>query len=860
MHAHASIDDVLAALHAERRGLDDAEVERRRAEHGWNELPEKHRSSLLLFLRQFKDIVVYILVVALVLSVVLRLLEGRANGFEDLLDAIFILIILLLNAALGFVQEYKAEEAIAALRTLTAPQVRVRRDGKELMIPSRALVPGDIVVVESGDRIAADGCIVAASHVEMNESSLTGESLAVSKQAVPVARASSIADQTDMLFAGTHVTRGSAEYVVTAIGLHTEIGKIADIVSRTELPETPLAARMRRLSGVLGIVVLCLCAVVVGVGIARRFDLLSILLLAVSLAVSAVPEGLPAVVTATLAVGVRRMAARKAFVRQLDALETLGSVTVICSDKTGTITENRMTVREVWVADDGPGERALAIRIAASCNRAVLPDLGDPTELGLLQFAEQERVERLLIDEEEVPFTSEEKYMQTRHAFEEHGKKRIVSFLKGAPETIAAHTGKTSLLERSAEMSARGLRVLGLAVRDNDTGKPRFVGLVGMEDPVRAGVREAFEEAERAGIRTIMITGDSPETAAAVAREVGIGSEVMRGEELDTLKPAALRTRLKTVSVFARVSPLHKMQILSVLQKNGEVVAMTGDGVNDAPALKAAHVGVAMGRVGTQVAKEAASVVLADDDYATIVLAIREGRRIYDNIRKFVLYLLRANVGQMLFITASLIAGLPLPFLPLQILWINLMTDGLPALALGAEQAEEGIMRRPPRPANESIFAGEWVRFAVYAFTAFLLQFVTFAWLLAHGVEEQRARTLLFTLAILFELLLAFTTRSNRPLWEIGFFSNRFLLGAVMIPLLLQFALLYTPLRGVFMLVPLTLGEWEFVTGLALATFLVLEFLKMFRISSMLESALSRWWTARGDKRRNVSTRKTKRV
>ncbi len=826
MFARMSVETTLKTLESTHLGLKEQEVIRRRERHGWNELPEPKSPLLRLFLRQFQDTVVYILVAALILSVILRIAEGRSTGWGDMLDAFFILAILLLNALLGFVQEYKAEAAIKALSTLTAPQVRVRRNGRETMIPSRELVPGDIVVIESGDRISADGRLIAASHLEMDESSFTGESRPVEKKVDTVTGKSAEETTHNMVFAGTHVTRGSAEYVVSATGLQTEIGAIATLVSHTSLPDTPLSIRMKKLSLILGLIVLGLCAVVVAGGISRHFSALTILLLTVSLAVSAVPEGLPAVVTATLAFGVRRMALQHALVRRLDALETLGSINIICTDKTGTLTENRMTVRELWVAEERESERTLALQICASCNRAALPAIGDPTEIGLLEFAQWHGVQRIAIDEEDVPFTSEGKYMQTTHRIRKAGKKtQTITFLKGAPETIIELTGKHTALARSTEMGKRGLRVLALAVKTG-SHPPHFVGLVGMEDPIRPGVVEALDQARLAGIRTIMITGDNPETARSIARGIGLEETVLLGKDIDTLNAKELQKKLRTVSICARVSPIHKMKILEALKKEGNVVAMTGDGVNDAPALKNAHVGIAMGLVGTQVAKEAASMVLADDNYATIVLAIREGRRIYDNIRKFVLYLLRANVGQMVFITTAILAGLPIPLLPLQILWINLMTDGLPALALGAEPEDKDIMRRPPRRARESIFSGEWFRFVLYAFAAFAVQFLLFSRLLTCGLGTEHARTMTFTLAILFELLLAFTTRSNRPIWEIGFFSNPALIGASIIPLLLQMALLYTPLNSIFGLTPLSAHEWLVLLVISFIVFLTMELLK----------------------------------
>jgi len=822
MYPSLSEDDVLKRLHTSLKGLSKKEVFSRRKEFGWNALPHKKRSLLMLFLRQFNDILVYILIAALALSVATPFLEGGALTFESFLDAIVIGAILILNAVLGFIQEYKAEEAIKMLQKLTSPHVRVRRGGGERIIESRELVPGDIVILEAGDIVSADGRIIHESHLRVNESSLTGEHEAVSKNTkIEKGPPRSLAEQENMVFRGTLVTRGSAEVVITATGLHTEIGKIAKLVSETEFPETPLQKRMKQLGKLLGAVVLVLCLAVVGVGMLKEMHFLDILLIGVSLAVSAVPEGLPAVVTVCLALGVRRMVKKNALVRRLDSLETLGSVTIICADKTGTITENKMKVVETWTEGGGKkGDEKLMALVLASCNRAQWPKLGDPTELGLLAFACVLGVEREKFDKEEVPFTSEDKYMQTKH-----GRK---SYLKGAPEVIVKmcdDVNKKEVLNKTEGFARDGLRVLAAAIKEQ--GKIRFLGLVALEDPPRKGVKEAIQEAKDAGIRTIMITGDNIVTAKAIAAQVGIGGEAMLGEELATLSKKELKKHLITTSIFARVSPAHKLQILDALRSRGQIVAMSGDGVNDAPALKGAHVGIAMGKNGTEVAREAASIVLADDHYSTIVNAIREGRRIYDNIKKFILYLLRANFDELLLIMMVLILGMPLPYLPIHILWINLMTDGLPALALGMEKAEPDIMKRPPRNPKEHLLSGEWGRLVIAGLWAFGMAFLFFLWQLQNGVPLIEARTTTFTLAVVFELFLAFNVRSRRPLWEIGFFSNKWLLGAVTVPILLHLMLLYTPLNVFFRLVPLSLLEWVEILILAFSGFVVFELMKL---------------------------------
>jgi len=821
MYASATCENVLAQLKSSLEGISDKEVLLRREQYGLNDFPIKKKSLVLLFISQFNDVMVYILFVALGISLAMPFLEnGGQPHAESFLDAAVIGAIILLNAILGFVQEYKAEESIEMLQKLSSPHARVRRNGEELIIPSKELVPGDIVIMEAGDKISADARIINESHLEVNESSLTGESHVVDKTSEAIAGTKKLAlsQQRNMIFSGTLVTCGYAECVVTAIGLTTEIGKIAKLVSETDFPETPLQKRMAQLGSMLGAVVLGLCMIVFAVGIYESMPFVEILLIAVSLAVSAVPEGLPAVVTVCMAMGVRRMAKKNALVRRLEALEALGSVTVICADKTGTITQNKMSVVRTWLNSDAYDEKLLG-QIASSCNRAQLPNIGDPTEVGLLEFAKKQDSERLPIDDEEVPFSSEVKYMQTRHG------ERV--FLKGAPETIFSMSidETEAILKTTEELASKGLRVLACAEKKD--GVVHFVGLIAMEDPPRETAKESILEANAAGIRTIMITGDNPKTALAIAQAVGIEGDVMHGAELDSLSAEELSAALEHIGIFARVSPEHKLKILDALQKNNEIVAMTGDGVNDAPALKGAHVGVAMGKVGTEVAREASSIVLADDHYATIVTAIREGRRIYDNIKKFVMFLLRANFDELLFITTVLLLGMPLPYLPVHILWINLMTDGLPALALGMEPAEKDIMQRKPRDADEHLLAGQGGRLMFSAFFAFAIAFLFYLWQLSSGIPLDEARTTTLTLAILFELLLAHSVRSEKPLWEIGFFTNKWILWGTAIPFVFQLILLFTPLRDFFHLTSITVVEWLEIAVLSLGAFAVFELMKL---------------------------------
>lgn len=803
MFALHTAEETLNILQTDKDGLTAKEIAERRTLHGPNELPAHRTSLLLLFLRQFHSVFVYILLIALALSTAEPFLSHATVGVQDFFEAIAIAVILLVNAGLGFLQEFKAEQAIELLKKLSSPTCRVRREGVEEIIPSAELVPGDIVIVEAGDRISADGRLVKTTHLTVNESSLTGESLPVEKTLHVLKGDPPLPEQTNMVFCGTAVAAGSGEFAVTATGKAMELGKIATMVSETSAPRTPLQEKLRRLSYQIGGGVSLLALLVVALRTNDGLSATEMLLMGVSLAVSAVPEGLPAVVTACFAIGVRRMSKRNVLVRRLEALETLGSVTVICTDKTGTVTENRMTVSAVWLAPGhATGDERLLLQIAASCNHAALPDIGDPTEIGLLKHANAKGVERLPIDDEPVPFASERKYMATRHG------ERL--FLKGAPENIlqlvtdgsdpAATARQTHLL------ATKGLRVLACAVQEN--GITRCVGLLGLEDPPRAGVADAVARARVAGIRTVMITGDNADTARAIAKAVRIGGSVLEGKDLMELSPEDLRERVRSAGVFARVAPEHKVAILAALQENGEIVAMSGDGVNDAPALKRAHVGIAMGKNGTDVARDAASIILTDDHYATIVAAVQEGRHIYDNIRKFILLLLQMNFYELLFFLLSAVLGLPIPYLPLHILWINLLTDGLPALSLSMEEAEHDIMTRPPRPPREHILAGQFGRIILATVLPLCIVLSLYLSLLERGTDLGETRTMIFTFAVLFELLFVSTVRSIRPLHEIGYFSNRWLLLAIAVPFVLQVALIHSPVRAAFGLVPLTADQW----------------------------------------------------
>lgn len=816
---------ILKELHSDEHGLGADRIEKLRTEHGWNELPERKSSLLKLFLSQFQDTMVYILLGAVVVSLLAPLLHEGEIDSRELLNGVVILLIVIINAVFGFIQESRAENAIASLKKLSSPRVKVRRSGVTMMIDARELVPGDLMLIEAGDRVSADARIIASSSLEIDESTLTGESVPVAKRVeemVPIGSGFS----PGMLYTGTLATRGSGEAVVRAIALNTEIGKITSLVMELESPPTPLQVELTRTGQRIGILVLALCVLIFIVGLLKGMEPIELFFTAVSLAVAAVPEGLPAIVTVCLALGVQRMIKKHALIRRLDAVETLGNITVICADKTGTMTENRMRVTELWVSE-GADEKDL-VRAAASCNRAELPDIGDPTEIALLKHAEDKGVERLPILEEEVPFTSEAKYMVTAHSAVE----AVVKYFKGAPEVIARFVPervRADFLKRSEEYSREGLRVLGVA-KDSGSGT-EALGLVAMMDPPRTGVHAAIERAKKAGIRTIMITGDHPATALTIAREVGIETDgVADGNALEAMDEDQLTHALKTVSVFARVQPIHKVRILESLQRAGEIVSMSGDGVNDAPALKRAHVGVAMGLRGTDVAREASAMVLTDDDYSTIVSAIAEGRRIYDNIKKFVIFLMRCNLGEVMTIAGAMALLLPLPLLPLHILWMNLVTDSFPALALAAETGEKGIMNRPPRKKGEGIFTGEWTLLFISGCITMALCLLIFAFTIRSGGGIDLARTMALTTSIVFQLFLAFSTRTKSPAFFESPFKNRWLLLAVCGSIGAHLLLLYTPMNILFAVIPLTILDWAKILILASIGFIVIECVKWARI------------------------------
>jgi P-type Ca2+ transporter type 2C len=813
------------------RGLSDADASARLARHGANEIQEaERRSPLRMLAEQFTDFMIIVLIVAALIS----------GAIGEAADAIAILVIVVLNAVVGFIQEYRAEKAMAALKKLAAATARVLRDGVPVDIPAAQLVPGDIVLLEAGNVIPADLRLVDATMLKIEEAALTGESVPAEKITASLLDPElAVGDRRNMAYKGTVTTYGRGRGIVAATGMATELGKIAALISAEADVKTPLQKRLGEFGRKLAIAALAICAIVFAVGVARGEPLVLMFLTAVSLAVAAIPEALPAVITISLALGAYKMVQKNALIRRLPAVETLGSVTYVCSDKTGTLTQNRMHVEELlldgrrlkqWQHDDLAGESArLLFRALALSNDAsvITPgkEFGDPTEIALLVAAQEMGFDKQALELEspriaELPFDSERKLMTTMH--QEAG--RFIALTKGAPEKVLERCGMEAgaFFETAEQMAAEGLRVLAFAYRhweaapepltsEHLESQLNFLGLVGMIDPPRPEVLDAVNECKTAGITPVMVTGDHPATARAIARRLGIlGSEdrVLTGQGMARMPEHEFVELAREVRAYARVDPSQKIRIVSALQSRGEYVAMTGDGVNDAPALKRAEIGIAMGKIGTDVAREASSMVLLDDNFATIVNAVREGRRIYDNIRKFIRFVMGGNSGEIWTIAGATFIGLPLPLLPIHILWINLVTDGLPGLTLAVEQEETTIMQRPPRRPSESIFAhGMWQHIVWVGVLIGALCIGVQVWGIAGGSD--RWQTMVFTVLTLCQLYHVMAIRSEREsLFTIGLASNLPLLGAVLLTYLLQLAVIYIPsLNPIFHTEPLTFGE-----------------------------------------------------
>lgn len=787
-------------------GLSTQEASKRLLQYGANKLQQAAETPIWrVLIRQFSSPVILLLIAACVISALLG----------EVADAIAIASIVVLNGLVGFFQEHRAERAILALRSLTAPRARVLRDGHSVMLQATEIVPGDILLLESGDIVPADAHLEESHNLSTNEAALTGESLPVTKSTAPTSPETPLAERNDFVFTGTSISTGTAVAEVTATGMSTELGKIAHLLTTIQDTATPLQQRLARVSRVLIYICLGIVAIVAIAGLLRGWSLLEVFMASVSLAVAAVPEGLPAIVTIALAVGVQRMAARNVLIRRLPAVETLGCATVICTDKTGTLTTGVMTVRELWGHD-----HLQLLFAAASCTDAELSSdhrtgVGDPTEVAILSAAAErgisrrdieERNPRILVD----PFDSVRKRMAIARA-------DGYIYVKGALESVLplCVSGLEGATEEQSQMASNGLRILAVARGAGREQKDlELLGLIGFADPPRSEAIEAVRNAREAGIRTVMITGDHPVTAKVIARELGI---VLPGENADEL-------------VHARATPEDKIDIVRSWKSKGQIVAMTGDGVNDAPALREANIGIAMGKTGTEVAREASDMILTDDNFASIVAAVKEGRGIFDNIQKSLVYLLSGNAGELAVMLFAGIIGLPLPLLPLHLLWINLVTDGLPALALVVDPTDEEVLKRPPRHPNEPMLGR--LQWNYIVLTGMLQAFVTlsvFVWALKSR-DLAEARNLAFTVIVLAELFRAFAARSvTKTFWEVGAFTNMRLLAVVVVSALTQIGIHHIPATEyLFQLEPISLSDCILSVAAGLFPVTALELKKLF--------------------------------
>ena len=858
-------DEVLKQLSVDpAMGLTAEEAALRREKYGENKLREKKKKTTLQrFLDQFKDVMILILIAAAIVSFVVVCVE---SNWGELFEPALILLIVILNAVMGVYQEGKAEKALDALKNMSAPHARVIRNGKEMVIDAAELVPGDIIRLEAGDFVPADCRLLQSAGLKSEESALTGESVPSEKDAAAeVAEKAPIGDRTNMVFSGCSITYGTATAVVTATGMDTEMGKIANLLDGETDTQTPLQQKLAQLGKYLGIVALAACAIIFVVGLANKIPALEIFMTAVSLAVSAIPEGLPAIVTIVLSVGVQRMVKKNALIRRLPAVETLGGASVICSDKTGTLTQNRMTLTKAWVEgmeepelisnDNSEKIKTLLMCGTLCCDGSVVftddqeQHIGDPTETAIVLAAHKNAMPKEKLNQKyprlaEIPFDSDRKLMTTVNAV--NGKNLVI--VKGAFDMLAQRCIKGDLekaKELTEAMSADALRVLAVAYKEIDAVPDvptseelenglTFLGLVGMIDPPRPEAKAAVEVCRRAGIKPVMITGDHVVTASAIARELGIlldGDRAITGAELDAMTDRELDEQVETISVYARVSPENKIRIVKAWQRKGQVVSMTGDGVNDAPALKAADIGCAMGITGTDVAKGAADMTLTDDNFATIVDAVREGRGIYANIKKVVGFLLGTNIGEVITVFLAMLLWHKTPLLSMQLLWINLVTDSLPAIALGMEAVEKDVMDRKPKPKNEGIFAGGLgIRVVLQGMMFAALTLIGFKFGENVTGTLEGGQTLAFMVLALSQVVQAFNMRSDRSLFKIGPFTNSKLNGAALISTALVALVLFTPAKIAFGLVTLPWQLYLVGLGLILVPLVAMELSKLFGI------------------------------
>lgn len=828
MWYNGSAQQILSRLNADKEhGLTQAEATKRLEVHGSNELEQKKSESLLKrFLSQFKDYMVIILLICAAVSFFMSIINGDADYF----DPIIILAIVIINASIGVFQESRAQKALEALKRLGAPSVYVLRDGEKKKIDSSQLVVGDIIFLKSGDLVPADARLIESNDLRCDEASLTGESIPVEKDALYTCSGEiNIADAKNMVFSSCIVTSGNGLAVVVETGMNTQVGKIAKMIIDTAPPQTPLQEKLARTGKTLGTVALIICFVIFIMGIIRRINIFEMLMTSISLAVAAIPEGLPSIVTIILSLGVGRMARKNAIIRRMSAVETLGSASVICSDKTGTLTQNKMSVVSVY------GTRSLALDLGSLCNND-----SDATEKAIIQAARLDGCDIDLLKKKylrvrEIPFDSKNKYMSTTHKTDS-GYRVIV---KGAPDVLLdmcdlSYSQRENIEKENLKMAHKALRVIAVAYKDiediseNTNGKLNFVGLISMIDPPRPEAAPSVASCIRAGIKPVMITGDHIETAKAIASQIGIyknNDKAMTGAQLNEISDDELAMIINEYSVFARVTPEHKVRIVNAFERRGEVVAMTGDGVNDAPALKIADIGCAMGQSGTQVCTEAADMVLCDDNFSTIVSSVKEGRVIFSNIKKALHFLLSSNIGEIVTIFFAILIGWNAPLAPIHLLWVNLVTDSLPAIALGFEKADEDIMDKKPISRRKSIFADglgtsivlEGIMIGVLALIGF--SFGRYIW-----NDMIVAQTMAFCVLCLSQLVHAFNTRSEGSLFKVGAFSNKVMNVAFIICCALQMGVVcIAPISKLFKVTPLSYNQWFVVMVLALLPLVIVE-------------------------------------
>lgn len=841
-------------------GLSDDEAQKRFERYGPNNLKEKKKESIFVkFIKQFNDFMIITLIIAAIVSVVV----SKLNGEADYIDSIIIVAIVVFNAIMGLVQEQKAEKSLEALKKMTAPNAKVRRNGRVQEIDATLVVPGDIVILEAGNYVPADCRLINSYNLKIEESALTGETIPSLKDSSKILKENTaMGDLCNMVFATTIVVNGHGEAIFVETGMNTRVGKIAGMIIEDESPETPIQKKLAEVGKILAIACIIICVLIFVIGIFKKIPIIEMFMTSVGLAVAAIPEGLPAIVTIMLSIGVTKMAKKNSIIRKLPAVETLGSSSVICSDKTGTLTQNKMTVTEIrnCFGRANSNERKFILELGTMCTDTTeeringkLGFVGEATEVAISNAAMEEGVSKSFLYDEmkrinDIPFDSKRKMMTTIHKY--GNGYRIIT--KGAPDVLLkrcsnCYSGgqivpifskKDDINEQNNQMAEKALRVIAVAYKDveklpemQDVEKDLiFCGLIGMIDPPREGVKEAVRTCRRAGIKTVMITGDHLQTAKAIAKELGIlkrGDLAIDGETLERMSQHELEQNIMDYSVFARVSPEHKVRIVKAFQSTGAVVAMTGDGVNDAPALKNADIGIAMGKGGTDVAKNAADMILLDDNFVTIVEAVKQGRNIYDNIKKAIHFLISTNIGEIVTIFFGLVLGIKSPLLAIQLLWINLVTDSLPAIALGLEKEEENIMSRLPRNPKKNLFAdGLWWKIMIEG--AMLGMFTLLAFSIGNRLYSvEVGRTMAFLTLGILELVHSFNIKSEESIFKIGIFENKYLIGALVLGVILQvIVVVVSPLAQVFSLVPLTGIQWLYTVLIAIAPIPIVEIQK----------------------------------